>query len=242
MRNLPEFVIGFWGAALLGAIVVPLNSWWTGAELGYALDNAGARVAFLDDDRLARVVDHGRPDGVQLVGVRTDRADADAAFAELVAGRTPPRRRRRGARTRRPGDHPLHVGHHGSPEGRARHQPRAPAQHLEHGVRWRTRSDHHRARTGTRPPARHPRRATDVPHRWDRRDHRQPDGWLQDPDHAQVGSRTGPPARGRRRTDRVRGCAGDRAPDHRVPRARRPRPRRARLPHGRRGGPARSAA
>jgi acyl-CoA synthetase (AMP-forming)/AMP-acid ligase II len=37
MRNLPEFVIGFWGAALLGAIVVPLNSWWTGAELHYAL-------------------------------------------------------------------------------------------------------------------------------------------------------------------------------------------------------------
>ena len=48
MRNLPEFVVGFWGAALLGAIVVPLNSWWTGAELGYALDNAGASVAYHD--------------------------------------------------------------------------------------------------------------------------------------------------------------------------------------------------
>lgn len=86
MRNLPEFVIGFWGAALLGAIVVPLNSWWTGAELGYALENAEARVAFLDDDRLARVVEHGRPPGVQLVGVRTDRTDADAPFAELING------------------------------------------------------------------------------------------------------------------------------------------------------------
>ena len=86
MRNLPEFVIGFWGAALLGAIVVPLNSWWTGAELGYALENAAARVAFLDDDRLARVIEHGRPAGVQLVGVRTDRTDADAPFAELVDG------------------------------------------------------------------------------------------------------------------------------------------------------------
>jgi long-chain acyl-CoA synthetase len=90
MRNLPEFVIGFWGAALLGAIVVPLNSWWTGPELAYALDNAGARVAFLDDDRLARVVDHGRPDGVQLVGVRTDRTDADAPFNELVTGTSLP--------------------------------------------------------------------------------------------------------------------------------------------------------
>src|SRR4051812_22931875 len=86
MRNLPEFVIGFWAGAVLGAIVVPLNSWWTGAELGYALDNAGAKVAFLDDDRLARVVEHGRPDGVQLVGARTDRIDTDASFDDLVHG------------------------------------------------------------------------------------------------------------------------------------------------------------
>src|SRR6478609_8216078 len=86
MRNLPEFVIGFWAGAVLGAIVVPLNSWWTGAELGYALDNAGAKVAFLDDDRLARVVAHGRPDRVHLVGVRTDRTGADASFDDLVQG------------------------------------------------------------------------------------------------------------------------------------------------------------
>jgi acyl-CoA synthetase (AMP-forming)/AMP-acid ligase II len=86
MRNLPEFVIGFWGAALLGAIVVPLNSWWTGAELGYALENAGAAVAFLDDERLARVVDHGRPDRTRLVSVRSERTDADAPFADLVRG------------------------------------------------------------------------------------------------------------------------------------------------------------
>jgi acyl-CoA synthetase (AMP-forming)/AMP-acid ligase II len=86
MRNLPEFVIGFWGAALLGAIVVPLNSWWTGAELAYALDNAGAAVAFLDDERLARVLDDGRRGDTHLVGVRSDRTDAAARFDDLVLG------------------------------------------------------------------------------------------------------------------------------------------------------------
>jgi long-chain acyl-CoA synthetase len=85
MRNLPEFVIGFWAGALLGAIVVPLNSWWTGPELAYALTDAGATVAFLDDERLDRVLSHGRPEGVRLVGVRTARA-ADAPFDELVHG------------------------------------------------------------------------------------------------------------------------------------------------------------
>ncbi len=48
MRNLPEFVMSFWAAALNGAIVVPLNAWWTGPELRYALDNAGAKVVFVD--------------------------------------------------------------------------------------------------------------------------------------------------------------------------------------------------
>ena len=71
MRNYPEFVISFWGAALLGAIVVPLNSWWTGPELAYALADAGVRVAFVDEERLSRLADNGEaPGGVHYVGVR----------------------------------------------------------------------------------------------------------------------------------------------------------------------------
>ena len=73
MRNLPEFVVSFWGAALTGAIVVPLNSWWTGGELTYALRNAGVSVVFADDERVERIVADGRPDGVDLVGVRVRR-------------------------------------------------------------------------------------------------------------------------------------------------------------------------
>jgi long-chain acyl-CoA synthetase len=89
MRNLPEFVVSFWGAALTGAIVVPLNSWWTGSELDYALGDAGVCVAFMDAERLDRVLDVGPPrarlpDGVQLVGVRG--AAGNIPFEELVSG------------------------------------------------------------------------------------------------------------------------------------------------------------
>jgi len=42
MRNLPEWVVAYFGAALCGAIVVPLNAWWTAAELEYALNDSGA--------------------------------------------------------------------------------------------------------------------------------------------------------------------------------------------------------
>src|SRR5271154_3803843 len=33
MRNVPEWPVGFYAAASLGAIVTPLNAWWTGPEL-----------------------------------------------------------------------------------------------------------------------------------------------------------------------------------------------------------------
>lgn len=84
MRNLPEFVLSFWGAALNGAIVVPLNSWWKGPELLYALENAGAKVVFADPERLERVTSGERPDGLQVVGVRGE--GGDAPFDELIAG------------------------------------------------------------------------------------------------------------------------------------------------------------
>jgi len=84
MRNLPEFAISFWGAVLNGAIAVPLNSWWTGPELHYALENCGAKVALVDPERLERVRDAGKPSGLALVGVRGGRGDA--SFDELVKG------------------------------------------------------------------------------------------------------------------------------------------------------------
>ena len=57
MRNLPEWPVVFLGALLAGAIVVPLNAWWTGTELAYGLSDSGARFVFADAERLARLKD-----------------------------------------------------------------------------------------------------------------------------------------------------------------------------------------
>jgi acyl-CoA synthetase (AMP-forming)/AMP-acid ligase II len=84
MRNLPEYVVAFWSGVLVGAVIVPLNSWWAGAELTYAIRDAGATVMFSDKERLERVRGEGRPAGVALVGVRDD--SADAAFDDLATG------------------------------------------------------------------------------------------------------------------------------------------------------------
>jgi len=57
MRNLPEWPAAFMGAALVGAIVTPLNAWWTGPELEYGLVDSGAKIAFVDAERLERLAE-----------------------------------------------------------------------------------------------------------------------------------------------------------------------------------------
>lgn len=58
MRNYPEWSVAFLAAAAAGAIVVPLNAWWTGPELEYGLEDSGSVVAFVDAERAERLADH----------------------------------------------------------------------------------------------------------------------------------------------------------------------------------------
>ena len=55
MRNLPEWPVAFFAGILVGAIVTPLNAWWTGAELEYGLADSGTKVVIADDERLGRI-------------------------------------------------------------------------------------------------------------------------------------------------------------------------------------------
>ncbi len=58
MRNLPEWSVAFWGAAAAGAVVVPLNAWWTGEELHFGLADSGTKVLIADAERAARIAPH----------------------------------------------------------------------------------------------------------------------------------------------------------------------------------------
>jgi long-chain acyl-CoA synthetase len=58
MRNFPEWPLVFWAAAAAGAIVVPLNAWWTGEELAFGLSDSGSRLLFCDAQRAARLAPH----------------------------------------------------------------------------------------------------------------------------------------------------------------------------------------
>ena len=58
MRNLPEWVMAFWASIAAGAVVVPVNAWWTGAEIAYGLSDSGSSVVFVDEERKGRILPH----------------------------------------------------------------------------------------------------------------------------------------------------------------------------------------
>jgi long-chain acyl-CoA synthetase len=58
MRNLPEWPVAFFAATAIGAIVTPLNAWWTGPELEYGLTDSGTKVVIVDAERLERLTEH----------------------------------------------------------------------------------------------------------------------------------------------------------------------------------------
>ena len=58
MVNLPEWPMAFFAITALGAIAVPLNAWWTGAELEYGLADSGAKALICDAGRAARIAPH----------------------------------------------------------------------------------------------------------------------------------------------------------------------------------------
>ncbi|MEK6442504.1 class I adenylate-forming enzyme family protein [Pseudonocardia sp. T1-2H] len=53
MRNFPEWMPWFYAAQVSGIVFVPLNAWWTAAELRYALGDCEAKLVVADAERTA---------------------------------------------------------------------------------------------------------------------------------------------------------------------------------------------
>ncbi|NDU75369.1 AMP-binding protein [Actinomadura sp. DSM 109109] len=74
MRNYPEWSVAFFGAAVAGAVVVPLNAWWSAAELEYGLADSGAKVLVADAERAGRLAGVLPGLGVACLVARADGA------------------------------------------------------------------------------------------------------------------------------------------------------------------------
>jgi long-chain acyl-CoA synthetase len=86
MRNLPEFSVVYWATLAIGAIVVPLNSWGTPAELAAALTDCGAALVFADPERASRIAAADtRPQIVSVGGTEPGALDFAPLLREFEA-------------------------------------------------------------------------------------------------------------------------------------------------------------
>ena len=85
MRNLPEWPVAFFAAQLCGAIVTPLNAWWTGRELEYGLSDSATKVLLIDAERLARLTEHlpNCPDLTRIYVTRSDEESGNPLVRRL---------------------------------------------------------------------------------------------------------------------------------------------------------------
>ncbi|WP_240953620.1 class I adenylate-forming enzyme family protein [Sphingomonas sp. G-3-2-10] len=91
MRNLPEWPAIYFAAVSIGAIVVPLNAWWTGGELEYAMKDSGAKVLFVDGERHERLKDcYDRMPDLEKIVVARAKGEilAPASRLEVLIGTT----------------------------------------------------------------------------------------------------------------------------------------------------------
>ena len=85
MRNYPQWPVAFHAALSLGAIATPMNSWWTGDELEYGLQDSGAKVAVVDPQIYERIRPHlpKLPDLQAVVVARNTDAHADPKVSAM---------------------------------------------------------------------------------------------------------------------------------------------------------------
>ena len=88
-RNSPEWCMAYMAITLLGAIAVPMNSWWKTPELKYGLSDSDSKLIFLDPARLDLVQPFLDSLDVQIVMFKPEAESAFPEFYELARSMEP---------------------------------------------------------------------------------------------------------------------------------------------------------
>ena len=85
MRNYPEWINTYMAVTSIGAIAVPLNSWWHGEELEYGVTHSESKVFIGDDERLQRM--EGHIEDIPRISIRCDASKYTntVAFEDIVS-------------------------------------------------------------------------------------------------------------------------------------------------------------
>lgn len=89
-RNSPEWCMTYMAATMIGAVIVPMNSWWKGPELEYGLNDSGSKLLFIDPDRLAQLQPHLEQVEVEIVIIKPEKSEqVYPEFYDLAASVEP---------------------------------------------------------------------------------------------------------------------------------------------------------
>ncbi len=69
-RNYPEWIAAYMATTLMGAVIVPMNSWWVGSELEFGLKDSGAKVLIGDRQRIESVADKMDSMDIHVIALR----------------------------------------------------------------------------------------------------------------------------------------------------------------------------
>lgn len=83
-RNSPEWCMAFMAITQIGAIAVPMNSWWQGREIEYGLRDSGSKLVITDPPRLAQMQDSLRALEIEAVIAKPE-GEQSAAYPEFYA-------------------------------------------------------------------------------------------------------------------------------------------------------------
>jgi len=69
-RNNPEWCLAYMAITMLGAIVVPMNSWWRGSEMHFGLQDSGSKLIFADQERIDLLTALQTQLDVQIIAIK----------------------------------------------------------------------------------------------------------------------------------------------------------------------------
>ena len=86
MRNYPEYMVAMMAIVSIGAVIVFLNSWWTGDELIYGFEDSGAKLVFTDGPRGAAIAPFADKLDISMIMVRSETQTSTARrYQDLLA-------------------------------------------------------------------------------------------------------------------------------------------------------------
>ena len=74
-RNYPEWIFSFIAITSIGAVAVPMNSWWTSTELEYGIKDSDSKIIIADQERFDSINNLKKADDLKLIIIRPDNSN-----------------------------------------------------------------------------------------------------------------------------------------------------------------------